>query len=119
MRPTDEQSAFMNKAMSLAVQSVANGGGPFGAVVVKNGYVVGEGYNRVVLDNDPTAHAEVVAIRQACQRLETFDLSDCELYTSCEPCPMCLFAVVWAGIKKVYYVNTRQEAGEIGFREFY
>ena len=89
--------------------------GPFGAVVVKNGEIVGRGFNQVTSSNDPTAHAEVVAIRDACNNLGTFQLEDCEIYTSCEPCPMCLGAIYWARPRKVYYANTREDAAEIGF----
>jgi tRNA(Arg) A34 adenosine deaminase TadA len=92
-----------------------NHGGPFGAVVVRKGRIVGRGWNQVTSTNDPTAHAEMVAIRAACQRLKTFLLDDCELYTSCEPCPMCLSAIYWARLKKVYYGNTRKDARRIDF----
>ena len=93
----------------------ANCGGPFGAVVVRKGKIVGRGWNQVTSTNDPTAHAEVSAIRDACQKLETFQLDDCELYTSCEPCPMCLAAIYWARFRKVYYANTRKDAAKIDF----
>lgn len=93
----------------------AGKGGPFGAVIVRNGKVVATGYNQVTSTNDPTAHAEIVAIRGACKKLKTFQLEDCELYTSCEPCPMCLSAIYWARLKKVYFANTRKDAAEIGF----
>jgi tRNA(Arg) A34 adenosine deaminase TadA len=93
----------------------ANEGGPFGAVIVRKGKIVGRGWNRVTSTNDPTAHAEIVAIRNACQRLARFELQDCELYTSCEPCPMCLAAIYWARIKRVYYANTRRDAAKIDF----
>ena len=93
----------------------ANCGGPFGAVVVHRGKIVGRGWNQVTSTNDPTAHAEVCAIRDACRRLKTFQLDDCELYTSCEPCPMCLAAIYWARFRKVYYGNTRQDAAKIEF----
>lgn len=93
----------------------ANCGGPFGAVVVRAGKIVGRGWNQVTSTNDPTAHAEVTAIRDACQKLGTFQLTDCELYTSCEPCPMCLSAIYWARLKKVYYANTRADAAAIAF----
>lgn len=109
---------YMQMADELAKQNVlTNHGGPFGAVVVKNGVVVGIGNNHVVENNDPTAHAEVMAIRNACKTLKTFDLSDCELYTSCYPCPMCLSAIIWANIKTVYYGNTKEDAEDIGFRD--
>lgn len=93
----------------------ANCGGPFGAVVVRQGKIVGRGWNQVTSTNDPTAHAEVSAIRDACKKLKTFQLDDCELYTSCEPCPMCLAAIYWARFKKVYYGNTRKDAAKIAF----
>ena len=94
-----------------------NDGGPFGACIVKNGEIVGRGRNQVLKNNDPTAHAEVMAIRDACKNLNTYDLSDCELFTSCYPCPMCLSAIIWANIKTVYYGNTKTDAAEIGFRD--
>ena len=107
---------FMREALQLAETGMRSGrGGPFGCVVVRKGQVVGRGHNRVTSTNDPTAHAEVVAIRDACANLETFQLEDCELYTSCEPCPMCLSAIYWARIPSVYYGNTRTDAAAIGF----
>ena len=93
----------------------ANCGGPFGAVVVRHGKIIARGWNQVTSTNDPTAHAEVTAIRAACRKLKTFQLNDCELYTSCEPCPMCLAAIYWARFKKVYYANTRADAANIQF----
>lgn len=109
---------FMQFADELAKQNImTDNGGPFGAVVVKDGVVVGVGNNHVVKNNDPTAHAEVMAIRNACAMLNTFDLSGCELYTSCYPCPMCLSAIIWANIKVVYYGNTKEDAADIGFRD--
>lgn len=93
----------------------ANCGGPFGAVVVRQGKIIARGWNQVTSTNDPTAHAEVTAIRAACKKLKTFHLADCELYTSCEPCPMCLSAIYWARFKKVYYANTRKDAAKIQF----
>jgi guanine deaminase len=108
--------AFMREAIRLSMRMMRRGrGGPFGAVVVRAGNIVGRGSNRVTSTNDPTAHAEVVAIREACRRLKTFRLDDCELYTSCEPCPMCLSAIYWARLKKVYYANTRKDAAKIEF----
>jgi tRNA(Arg) A34 adenosine deaminase TadA len=92
-----------------------NHGGPFGAVVIRRGKIIGRGWNRVTSTNDPTAHAEVIAIREACHRLKKFRLDDCELYTSCEPCPMCLAAGYWARLRKIYYGNTRRDAAKIGF----
>ena len=107
---------FMREALHLAETGMRSGrGGPFGCVVVRQGEVVGRGHNRVTSTNDPTAHAEVVAIRDACASLETFQLDDCELYTSCEPCPMCLAAIYWARIPKNFYGNTRADAAAIGF----
>jgi len=106
----------MREACRLAEDGVRRGrGGPFGCVVVRSGKVVGRGSNQVTSSNDPTAHAEVVAIRDACQCLGTFRLADCEIYASCEPCPMCLAAIYWAHIPVVYYGNTRQDAAAVGF----
>lgn len=106
----------MREAINLSLQMMRRGkGGPFGAVVVRSGQIIGRGWNRVTSSNDPTAHAEVVAIRAACRRLKAFHLEACELYVSCEPCPMCLAAIYWARIKKVYYANTRKDAASIGF----
>ncbi|MDL2214907.1 nucleoside deaminase [Dysgonomonas sp. OttesenSCG-928-M03] len=106
---------FMQRAIELAQASVRNGGGPFGAVIVKNGQVIAEGSNCVTIDNDPTAHAEVSTIRKACATLETFDLSGCEIYSSCEPCPMCLSAIYWAHIDRIYYGCNKDDAKHIGF----
>jgi len=107
---------FMREAIGLADAGMREGrGGPFGCVIVRRGEIVGRGSNRVTSTNDPTAHAEVTAIRDACGRLGTFQLTDCELYTSCEPCPMCLSAIYWARIPQVFYGNTRQDAAAIGF----
>jgi len=107
---------FMARAIQLSLDNVLSGqGGPFGAVVVKNGNVVAEGANRVTASNDPTAHAEVVAIRSACAKLGTFVLKGCEIYTSCEPCPMCLGAIYWAHISRIYFGNAADEASKIGF----
>ena len=109
-------ATYMREAVQLAEQGMHSGrGGPFGCVVVRRGEIVGRGSNRVTSTNDPTAHAEVVAIRDACTALQTFQLPDCELYTSCEPCPMCLSAIYWARIPQVYYGNTRADAAAIGF----
>ncbi len=105
----------MREAIRLANESVLNGGGPFGAVIVKDGEIVAESSNTVTIDNDPTAHAEVNAIRKACKELGTFDLSGCVIYTSCEPCPMCLGAIYWAHLDRIYYGNTRKDAAEISF----
>ena len=106
---------FMRKAIALALENIRNGGGPFGAVVVKDGNVVASGVNRVTANNDPTAHAEVVAIRAACAALGTFELKGCELYASCEPCPMCLGAIYWARLSRVYYAGTAEDAAAAGF----
>ena len=106
----------MREAIRLSLAKMkTNCGGPFGAVVVRKGKIVGRGWNRVTTTNDPTAHAEVSAIRDACAKLKTFQLADCELYTSCEPCPMCLAAIYWARFRKVYYANTRKDAAKIDF----
>jgi guanine deaminase len=107
---------YMQEAIRISRQMMRRGkGGPFGAVVVRKGKIVGRGCNQVTSTNDPTAHAEVVAIRDACRRLKTFQLDDCELYTSCEPCPMCLSAIYWARFRKVFYANTRKDAADINF----
>jgi tRNA(Arg) A34 adenosine deaminase TadA len=107
---------FMREAIRISIQKMrSNHGGPFGAVVVKDDVIVGRGWNRVTSTNDPTAHAEVVALRNACRRLKTFQLEGCELYTSCEPCPMCLAAIYWARLKRVYFANTRKDAAKIDF----
>jgi len=111
-----ENKHFMLEAIRLSKQGMENGiGGPFGAVIVKNGVIVGQGCNKVVSTSDPTAHAEVVAIRDACQSLKTFQLNGCEIYCSCEPCPMCLSAIYWARIDKIYFANTKNDAANIGF----
>jgi guanine deaminase len=107
---------FMREAIRISREKMRrNHGGPFGAVVVRRGRIIGRGWNRVTSTNDPTAHAEVVAIRAACRRLKQFRLDDCELYTSCEPCPMCLAAIYWARLRRVFYANTRRDAARIGF----
>lgn len=106
---------LMRKAIQLSVDNVNNGGGPFGAVIARDGEIVATGVNRVTASCDPTAHAEVSAIREAARQLGTFDLSDCEIYTSCEPCPMCLGAIYWARLKKMYFANTKTDAKNIGF----
>jgi tRNA(Arg) A34 adenosine deaminase TadA len=111
-----QREDYMHAAIKLAEDSLHSGqGGPFGCVIVRRGEIVGRGNNRVTSTNDPTAHAEVTAIREACALLRTFQLADCELYTSCEPCPMCLAAIYWARIPVVYYGNTRADAAAIGF----
>ncbi len=112
---TREQK-FMNEAIALSQNGVRNNeGGPFGCVIVKDDKIIGRGNNKVTSSNDPTAHAEVVAIRDACKNLNTFQLEDCEVYSSCEPCPMCLGAIYWARPKLVYYANSREDAANIGF----
>ncbi len=109
---------FMLKATSEADNNLqTNEGGPFGAVVIKDNKIVGKGHNRVLINHDPTCHAEIEAIRDACKNLNTHDLTGCTLYTSCYPCPMCLSAIIWANIKKVYYGNTAKDAADIGFRD--
>lgn len=113
----ENNEKFMRLAIEKSLESVDNGGGPFGAVVVKDGEVVAVASNSVTLDNDPTAHAEVNAIRMACKKLGTFDLSGCEIYASCEPCPMCLASIYWARIGKLYYANTQTDADKIGFSD--
>ena len=110
---TEQDKKYMREAIRLANESVKAGGGPFGAVIVKDGEIIAGRSNSVTIDNDPTAHAEVNTIREACRKLGTFDLSGCVVYTSCEPCPMCLGALYWAHIDRIYYGNTREDACEI------
>ena len=110
-----EKKDFMQRAIDLSINSVKNGGGPFGAVIVKDGEIIAEASNSVTIDNDPTAHAEVNAIRKATKKLGSFDLTGCDIYTSCEPCPMCLGAIYWAHLDKIYYANDRKDAAKIGF----
>ncbi len=113
---TEKDKKFINRAIELSQQGMdGNAGGPFGAIVVKNGEIIAEGFNKVTSSNDPTAHAEVVAIREACKKLNSFQLEECIIYTSCEPCPMCLGAIYWARPKAVYYACTKEDAAEIGF----
>lgn len=114
---TEQDKTFMREAIRLANESVERGGGPFGAVIVKDGKIVAGSSNSVTIDNDPTAHAEVNTIRQACKTLGTFSLSGCVIYSSCEPCPMCLGAIYWAGISKIFYGNTRKDAHDIDFAD--
>ena len=109
----------MRRAISLAVENVANGGGPFGAVIARDGEIVAEGVNRVTPNHDPTAHAEVSAIRAACAKLQTFDLTGYEIYTSCEPCPMCLGAIYWAHLDRIYYGANQHDAAEIDFDDVF
>jgi len=112
----EKDEYFMRRAISLAQKGIdSNSGGPFGAVVVKDGEIIGEGCNQVTSTNDPTAHAEIVAIKNACQKLGSFQLDNCILYTSCEPCPMCLGAIYWARPLRVFYAATREDAAQIGF----
>ncbi|MDH3601219.1 MAG: nucleoside deaminase [Candidatus Tectomicrobia bacterium] len=107
---------FMRRAIVLSEEALYSGqGGPFGALIVKDDRIISEGLNRVTSNNDPTAHAEIVAIREACRVLNEFHLHGCEIYTSCEPCPMCLSAIYWARVQRIYYANTRHDAADIGF----
>ena len=106
---------FMLRAIELSINSANKDGGPFGCVITKENIIIAEGSNKVTLSNDPTAHAEVVAIRQACKKINTFNLSGCDLYTSCEPCPMCLSAIYWSHVDNIYYANTRMDAKDIDF----
>ena len=111
-------NTYMKIAKELSEDNLkTNVGGPFGACIVKNGKIIGKGSNHVLSNNDPTAHAEIMAIRDACQNIGSYDLSGCELYTSCYPCPMCLSAIIWSNIKNVYYGNTKEDAAKIGFRD--
>ena len=112
---TDQDRQFIKMACKLASDNIDKGGGPFGAVIVKDGEIVATGCNSVTLDNDPTAHAEVNAIRKACASTGNFKLDDCVIYSSCEPCPMCLSALYWAGVKRIYYANTQHDAARINF----
>ncbi len=110
------ENEFMARAIALSIENVTQGkGGPFGCVVVRNGRIIAEGANQVTATNDPTAHAEIVAIRKACQALGTFQLDGCEIYTSCEPCPMCLGAIYWARPSKLYFASTAEDAARVGF----
>ncbi|MBT5748033.1 MAG: nucleoside deaminase, partial [Candidatus Marinimicrobia bacterium] len=112
----NQQKDFMREAIRLSLENVnSENGGPFGAVIVKNGNIIARGVNAVTSTNDPTAHAEVVAIRNACEKLGSFQLNGCEIYCSCEPCPMCLGAIYWARPDKIYYANTKQDASNINF----
>ena len=113
---TDREIKFIDRAIELSKQGMQSGkGGPFGCIVVLGDEIVGEGYNMVTFSNDPTAHAEVMAIREACKKLGTYQLTECEVYASCEPCPMCLGAIYWARPKRVVYANTREQAADIEF----
>ena len=110
-----EKNPFMMRAIELSIESAKFKGGPFGSVIVKNNKIIVEGSNKVTMNNDPTAHGEIVAIRAACQKLNTFNLSGCDLYSSCEPCPMCLSAIYWSRIENIFYANTRIDAKNIDF----
>jgi len=109
------KSEFMKRAIQLSIDSVKNGGGPFGAVIVKNDKIIAEGSNKVTSTNDPTAHGEIVAIREACKKINNFNLSGFEIYSTAEPCPLCLSAIYWARINKIYYANSREDARKIDF----
>ena len=111
----EEKNKFMLKAIDLSIKSAETIGGPFGCVIVKDNKIISEGSNKVTSTNDPTAHGEIVAIRDACLKLNTFNLSGCELYSSCEPCPMCLSAIYWSHIEKIFYANSRNDAKNIDF----
>ena len=111
----EEKNKFMLKAIELSIKSAETVGGPFGCVIVKENKIISEGSNKVTSTNDPTAHGEIVAIREACLKLNTFNLSGCELYSTCEPCPMCLSAIYWSHIDKIFYANTRDDAKNIDF----
>ena len=111
----EEKNKFMLKAIELSIKSAETTGGPFGCVIVKDNNIISEGSNKVTSTNDPTAHGEIVAIREACFKLSTFNLSGCELYSTCEPCPMCLSAIYWSHIDKIFYANTRDDAKNIDF----
>ena len=115
MKKKSSPEAFMREAIKLSAESVRSGGGPFGAVIVRDGEIIARGENRVTVCNDPTAHAEVSAIREAAARMGTYDLSGCEIYSSCEPCPMCLGAIYWARLDRLYYAGTRADAANVGF----
>tara|TARA_B100000029_G_scaffold248754_1_gene245533 strand:- start:145 stop:609 length:465 start_codon:yes stop_codon:yes gene_type:complete len=109
------KNEFMKRAIELSIKNVNKGGGPFGSVIVKDNKIIAEGANKVTTTNDPTAHGEIVAIREACKKLNNFSLNGCELYSTCEPCPMCLSAIYWARIDKIYFANTREDAQKIDF----
>lgn len=114
----DKKKHFMREAIKISLRGMNNNaGGPFGTVIVKDGKIIARGWNQVTSTNDPTAHGEIVAIRKACKKLKTFCLKGCELYTSCEPCPMCLAAIYWARIDKIYYANTKEDAADIDFSD--
>ncbi|MDD2386817.1 MAG: nucleoside deaminase [Bacteroidales bacterium] len=112
-----DKENFMKKAIELSIKNMDKGGGPFGAIIVKNGEIIAESGNSVTIDNDPTAHAEVNAIRTASKKLGTYDLSGCDIYASCEPCPMCLGAIYWSNIDRLFFANNQNDADEIGFSD--
>lgn len=112
-----QDKKYMSEAIRLSCEAVEKGGGPFGAVIVKDGKILSSSSNSVTLNNDPTAHAEVNAIRMACKKIKSFDLTGCTIYTSCEPCPMCLSAIYWARISRIFYANDRKDAKKIGFAD--
>lgn len=112
---SERDRQHLEQAIELACQSVANNGGPFGAVIVKDDQVIGRGHNQVTLNNDPSAHAEIIAIRDACKTLNNFELNDCTIYASCEPCPMCMSAIYWARIERVVYASSSEDAAQAGF----
>ena len=109
------KNKFMQRAIELSIESINSGGGPFGSIIIKGNEIISEGMNRVTVNNDPTAHGEITAIRHACKKLNTFDLTGYELYSNCEPCPMCLSAIYWARVDNIYYANTRDDAKKINF----
>ena len=111
----ENNKKFMLRAIQLSIESIQNNGGPFGCVIVKQNKIISEGFNKVTSTNDPTAHGEIVAIREACKKLNTFNLEGCDLYSSCEPCPMCLSAIYWSHVDKIFYANSRKDAQEIDF----
>ena len=111
----ENNSKFLLRAIELSIKSIENQGGPFGSVIVKDGKIISEGFNKVTSTNDPTAHGEIVAIREACKNLNTFNLKGCDLYSSCEPCPMCLSAIYWSHIDKIFYANSREDAKNVDF----
>lgn len=117
MSDKDYNEEFMQEAVRLSIENIERGGGPFGAVIARDGKIISRGANSVTLDNDPTAHAEVNAIRNACRALDTFQLGGCIVFSSCEPCPMCLSALYWAGVKKIFYGNTKEDAAAIDFSD--
>lgn len=116
---SESDHAFLRKTIEIATDSVAQGGGPFGAIIVKDNHIIGTGNNRVTLSNDPTAHAEIIAIREACKTLSDFTLQGCTLYTSCEPCPMCMSAIYWSRLERVVFAASEEDAAKAGFDDAY